>query len=43
MEKMAVLNVSAMEEACACRKKFAVACQQNIPNHLFLLWVIPIS
>jgi len=43
VEKMAILNVNEKEEACACRKKFAVACQQNIANHLFVLWVIPIS
>jgi len=40
---MAVLNVNEKEEACACIKKFAVVCQQNIASHLFLLWVIPIS
>jgi hypothetical protein len=43
VEKMAILNVNEKEEACACRKKLVVACQQNIANQLFLLWVIPIS
>jgi hypothetical protein len=37
VEKMAVLNVIEKEEACACIKKFAVACQKDIANHLFLL------